>query len=303
MSRRDSAWLLLFFCVSTAVGVPIQPPQGAAAPDTGNVTVTLKLDEQQLNTSQPSEVSAQLFNDTHNATLPSPGGGSVSVKLGPPQRVSSETLEELQEDLIVQEGDILMPEDRNAVESLWQDAMVPYSISYELADRESNIDAAFTMISNFTCIRFKKHTTELNYLNIKDGRGCASYVGCRGGAQALYYGRSCSEGNLCHELVHALGLHHEHTRWDRDQYVSVQWQSIMPGRQNNFKVKHGDTLNLPYDVNSIMHYGWYFFSQDGGPTLLPKTGGEHMGQRAHLSQLDIQKLNSLYHCDERKKSQ
>lgn len=30
--------------------------------------------------------------------------------------------------------------------------------------------------------------------------------------------------------------------------------------------------------------------------MLPKQGGEQMGQRTHLSQLDIQKLNKLYHC-------
>lgn len=40
----------------------------------------------------------------------------------------------------------------------------------------------------------------------------------------------------------------------------------------------------------------YFFSQEGSPTVLPKQGGEQMGQRTHLSQLDIQRLNKLYHC-------
>lgn len=40
----------------------------------------------------------------------------------------------------------------------------------------------------------------------------------------------------------------------------------------------------------------YFFSKDGGPTVLPKQGGEQMGQRTHLSHLDIERLNRLYHC-------
>ncbi|XP_053300760.1 zinc metalloproteinase nas-14 [Pleuronectes platessa] len=259
-----SMWLLLLLCVSTAAGVPVNPPQAGAAPA---------------------------------AT----GGGNVSIELGSPQRDDPETLEELQEDLIVQEGDILMPEVRNAVSSLWPDAIVPYALSRDLADRESDMDAAFAMISSVTCIRFKKHDNEFNYLNIMKGKGCASFVGCQGGAQSLYYGLSCRVGNLCHELLHALGLYHEHTRDDRDQYVSVQWQRIEQGKQNNFKVKHGDTQNLPYDVDSIMHYGLYFFSQDGGPTLLPNKGGEQMGQRTHLTQLDIQRINSLYHCDERMK--
>ncbi|XP_060947970.1 zinc metalloproteinase nas-14-like [Limanda limanda] len=241
-----------------------------------------------------STVGALPLNNTYNATHPTPG--RVSITLGPPPRDNSETLEELQDDLIVQEGDILMPEVRNAVHSLWLDATVPYVVSRDLAHRESDMDEAFTMIERVTCIRFKKHTNEFNYLNIKERKGCASFVGCQGGAQSLYYGPSCGVGNLCHELVHALGLYHEHTRQDRDQYVSVQWPSIKPGRKNDFKMKRGDTQNLPYDVDSIMHYGLYFFSQDGGPTLLPKQGGQQMGQRTHLSQLDIQRINSLYHC-------
>lgn len=58
---------------------------------------------------------------------------------------------------------------------------------------------------------------------------CASFVGCQGGAQPVYMTDECSTGNLCHEILHALGLHHEHTRRDRDQYVSVQWENIAPG--------------------------------------------------------------------------
>uniref|UniRef100_A0A665V9Q0 Metalloendopeptidase n=1 Tax=Echeneis naucrates TaxID=173247 RepID=A0A665V9Q0_ECHNA len=205
-------------------------------------------------------------------------------------------LVELEESATVQEGDILLLEDRNAVNTLWPDATVPYTISPELADRQENIHAAFKMISDVTCIRFKKHTTEVNYLKFLNGKGCASFVGCRGGDQALYYGRTCSVGNLCHEIIHALGLHHEHTRQDRDQYITILWESIIPKRKGNFKVKNGNTLNLPYDIDSIMHYGSNFFSVDGSPTVVAKQGGAQMGQRTHLTNLDIQRIHKLYHC-------
>ncbi|KAM3860879.1 zinc metalloproteinase nas-4-like [Diretmus argenteus] len=195
-----------------------------------------------------------------------------------------------------------MAEDRNAVESLWSEACVPYTIDPRLADRKANIFAAFKMISDVTCIRFREHTTELNYLRILKGRGCASYVGCSGGDQPLHYSPSCTMGNLCHEIIHALGLHHEHTRPDRDQHISVQWQNIMSRRQKNFKVKYGNTMNLPYDINSIMHYGQFFFTADKySPTIVARHGPGQMGQRTHLSPLDIRKINKLYHCDERVK--
>ncbi|XP_044024926.1 zinc metalloproteinase nas-4-like isoform X2 [Siniperca chuatsi] len=229
--------------------------------------------------------------------LPQISAGRVTLMLDPPQQANAETLQELQDDTNVQEGDILIPENRNAVENLWADAIVPYTISYDLAYREENIYAAFQMITNFTCIRFQQRTTEYNYLTFVSGNGCSSFVGCQGGPQPVYLSRACSVGNLCHEIIHALGLHHEHTRNDRDEYISVQWQSIIPGRQNNFMVKPGNTLNLPYDINSIMHYGKYFFSLDGRPTMLPKQSGGQMGQRMRLSQLDIHKLNRLYYCE------
>ncbi|XP_042359844.1 hatching enzyme 1.2-like isoform X2 [Plectropomus leopardus] len=291
-------WLLLFICTSAVVvGVPIHLTQEATSPAPDNVTVTSMHDVPKPETTEALKVGAVPLNDTQNTTHPAP-----VVSVLKPQEASAETLEELQEEMVVQEGDILIQEDRNAVMTLWADAIVPYAITYELADQEFNILSAFKMISDFTCIRFVPHTTELNYLKFKNGKGCASFVGCQGGAQPVYYARSCSVGNLCHEIIHALGLHHEHTREDRDQYIDVQWHNIIPGRGRNFKVRRGNTLNLPYDVNSIMHYGKYFFSRDGSPTMLAKQSGVQMGQRTHLSHLDIQRLNRLYRCDERMNS-
>ncbi|KAG7509047.1 high choriolytic enzyme 1-like [Solea senegalensis] len=260
-------WFLIFVCVSMVCGVPIKnPPQDDVAAATDNVIAV----QEKI----PAESK----------------GVNVSVEQ------NAETLEEFQ-DHIVQEGDILMPEDRNAVETLWLAGIVPYEISSELANREWEIQTALKMISDVTCIRFRKHTNEPNYVVFKDGRGCASYVGCRGGDQPIFFAPHCAVGNLCHEIIHALGLHHEHTRKDREDFISVQKQNIVPGRENNFKVKEGETLNLPYDVNSIMHYGQFFFSKNGLPTLVSKQSGEEMGQRKHLSPLDIKRLNKLYHCD------
>jgi hypothetical protein len=52
-----------------------------------------------------------------------------------------------------------------------------------------------------------------------------SYVGFQGGAQPVYFVGTCMARNLCHELLHTLGLRHEHTRLDPDHYVTIQWGS------------------------------------------------------------------------------
>uniref|UniRef100_A0A3Q2ZJA1 Metalloendopeptidase n=1 Tax=Kryptolebias marmoratus TaxID=37003 RepID=A0A3Q2ZJA1_KRYMA len=259
---------LLGFC-SLSAGVPVSSTKGAASAS-GNETVSV----------------------LHPAVNQTSGEASM---LGASQNVSAETVAEIQSDMPVQEGDLLIGEDRNAVNMVWSNGVVPYVISPELAHRMGEILQAFNMIMMFTCITFQPHTNELNYIEIKDGRGCASMVGCSGGSQPVYFDSTCSKGNLCHELIHTLGLYHEHTRQDRDQYITINWPNILPGKKGNFEIKSGNTLNLPYDYDSIMHYGPAFFSVDGTPTIMTK-GGWNIGQRQQLSQLDIQKLNALYHC-------
>ncbi|XP_061756842.1 hatching enzyme 1.2-like isoform X2 [Nerophis ophidion] len=242
-------------------------------------------------------------NQSHYVTISPATGMSVNatqnaVTLQDPRKEqhSAETLEGLNDDMRVEEGDILMQEDRNAVRSVWQDATMPYVISRELKSRKADILRALKMISDVTCIRFKEHENEMSYIRFKNGRGCASFVGCRGGEQKLYFSESCSVGNLCHEVMHALGLHHEHTREDRDEHITVQWRNIIPRKKEYFKIKKGRTFDIPYDVGSIMHYGKYFFSSGRGPTLVPKQSSIHLGQRTHLSKLDALRLNTLYRC-------
>lgn len=64
-------------------------------------------------------------------------------------------------------------------------------------------------------------------------------------------------GSVAHELGHVLGFYHEHSRPDRDNYVTVLRFNIRSDRQYNF-LKYSNTEILtsePYDIGSVMHYG------------------------------------------------
>lgn len=213
-----------------------------------------------------------------------------------------ETLEELMtKNRAVLEGDMVLSSDRNAVESTWPTLEIPYVLSPELASRTDVIVSAMEMVSEHTCVSFHNRTSETNYLLFKTSRGCASYVGFIGGEQPVFIGPPCKVGNIIHEILHALGFHHEHTRTDREQYITIHPHNIMAGMEKNFKKQDGITFDVPYDITSIMHYGSGFFSVNGLPTIVPNTEVENMGQRVRMTEADIKKVRCLYNCDGVKK--
>lgn len=60
-----------------------------------------------------------------------------------------------------------------------------------------------------------------------------------------------------HELGHVLGFHHEHQRWDRDEFVTIHYQNIKPGRQHDYDwIPQANWIvsGTAYDYRSIMHY-------------------------------------------------
>ncbi|KAI4470115.1 discoidin cub egf laminin and zinc metalloprotease domain containing [Holotrichia oblita] len=196
---------------------------------------------------------------------------------------------------------------------LWKNGVVPYVISPLYGPSEYvTIYKALKTINFMTCIRFIPWDGKIkDYLLIwpvQEPKGCWSYVGRSGGAQILSLqppddtGHNClgTEGRAIHELMHALGVFHEQSRWDRDKFVKIHTENIIPRYKANFDKQSLDntTYTFEYDYNSIMHYGKYYFSKSKGkPTITPKKYDvKKIGQRQGMSKGDCLKLNDLYHC-------
>ncbi|XP_046696394.1 high choriolytic enzyme 1-like isoform X2 [Silurus meridionalis] len=175
---------------------------------------------------------------------------------------------------------------------------VPYVISSQYSPPEIDvIQRAMDSFQKSTCIRFVPRRKEVNFIHIISDKGCYSYVGRINGKQVLSLNRNgCVYHKVIqHELLHALGFHHEQCRSDRDKHVRILLQNIKNDGINNFVKVATNNLNTPYDYNSIMHYSRYAFSKNSYPTILP-TPDKYVsiGRATEMSHNDILRVNRLY---------
>jgi hypothetical protein len=109
--------------------------------------------------------------------------------------------------------------------------------NYSAKDEKATVTAGMKGIQEETCVKFVPHTAEADYIEIRKAAdlGCGAMVGLRPG-QGLpmavnYRVPECLQttGVIQHELLHVLGLFHEQSRPDRDEYITVLWDNIIPG--------------------------------------------------------------------------
>ncbi|XP_053257938.1 astacin-like metalloendopeptidase [Podarcis raffonei] len=180
---------------------------------------------------------------------------------------------------------------------------IPYVISYKYDESSVKIlKGAFEDFSKFTCIKFVPYSNQRDFIAIAPLSGCFSSVGRIGGMQVVSLAPAClrkGKGVALHELMHVVGFWHEHSRADRDKYISISWDEILTGFEINFMKSWNTNMLVDYDYSSVMHYGRNAFSMSGSPTITPLSSSlTFLGQRWNLSDSDVARVNKLYKCSQ-----
>ncbi|KAH8342185.1 hypothetical protein KR074_009409, partial [Drosophila pseudoananassae] len=200
---------------------------------------------------------------------------------------------------------------RNAVLEgmVWPHTTLTYSIDPAFSqDEKTTVEEALEIINDCSCLKFVESTQlgldskpDVSYVPNGTSESNVGFIGTPHLIKLSKPHRSDTE-TILHETFHMLGLFHEHTRKDRDNYVVIEEENVVDWKNNkgNFEKRHDTrSLNVSYNYNSIMHYPKDAFSRNGGITIYALENGVKVekdlgSKRPALS--DWIKISRLYNC-------
>lgn len=236
---------------------------------------------------------------------------STSAKSTVPQKPDGNLVEfEVREGLAIAYGDLILGEVEPGAEAkrgtydapvpeTWTRGEVPYAYHRDFVDRQ-RVEDAIAYFHQYTPIRFIPYSGQKDAILFENGaENCYSMLGKVGGFQPVRLSRRCRTQEILHELMHAIGFIHEHSRPDRDQYIEVFWPNIRAGYEPQFAIVPDSFADKvrghPFDFRSVMLYDARDFSlKEGLPTFRSRTGEKVSPTRNGLSDGDLAKIRQLY---------
>ncbi len=182
---------------------------------------------------------------------------------------------------------------------LWPAGIVPYAIAKALKPEERLLIAdVLAEISARSRVRFRLRDTEHDRITFRIDGAPHSALGRAGGDQTVSLVRPLQRGEILHEVLHALGLRHEHTRPNRGEFVAIHLEHALDeGAKRLLSAIEERPDDRPYDYASVMHYPADAFAKPGQKTIVPLKPiptGLVLGVVDKLSAGDVESLRLLY---------
>jgi hypothetical protein len=182
--------------------------------------------------------------------------------------------------------------------NLWESGEIPFAIHSTLPNPE-RVLRVIAYFQKYTPVQFVPYNGQPDAIVFMPGPElCLSYLGRVGGNQPIYLSDGCGDREIAHELMHALGFVHEHSRSDRDQFVQVNWDNVIEGREAQFeKVPDeimGPQRNRPFDFQSVMIYPDKSFAKNPELPTIQSLSDPIAPVPSGLSAEDIQRIYTMY---------
>jgi len=183
---------------------------------------------------------------------------------------------------------------------LWDSNKIHYYIEPDLVNK-TEVEKAIEIMNKTTVMEFVPiESPGMDGILFKAGnKNCYSYLGKIGGIQPIVLSQSCKVTEILHEILHALGFIHEQSRSDRDEYITVLWDNILPEYFSQFQIVPDNYMitveGTDFDFSSIMLYRPDSFSKkEGMKTMQAKGNAMFSTTFDNLGKIDIERIDRVY---------
>lgn len=204
----------------------------------------------------------------------------------------------------------------------WEGGEVPYDFAQNVSSTQKEAIETALLGFNAVCglnIRPRMESEDPSFIRFRvtpksKKAAWSEAVGKKGGKQFITIAEflfdpgheNVFKNAVIHEVMHALGFRHEHTRPDRDDHIIVNMRCIPVFKRGNYFINifHPVTMYGAYDIQSVMQYKSRDFDDsptstcynitdlNDAPIVLPNFSNIS----DHLSSGDKEALNYLYPC-------
>lgn len=213
----------------------------------------------------------------------------------------------------------------------WTNRQIPYEIAPEISSSNAAaLKRMFQDIADQTCVKFVlRLRTDPNYVLIKGGNKCSAPLGMPSSLSSSSLGSSGNSGSrgssssaavtpvisnvvlgtscfttkrVGRRLMNLLGIPHETSRPDRDQFVEINMKNIRTGYDNQLKQLPASAylpgvLNVPYDLQSITQYADEDIAKDSSTYAIRSKARRSADIGGSVfSPADYEKIRRAYNC-------